>query len=165
MFPLHAWISGGMARASGPHRARFAHPRAFLVFLALAGCVPLSVGCALHPSEPQPTKVAAGEWGGDHVRLTVNESGAVIDFDCAHGKIDGALPLDLRGRFDVVGTFVLEHGGPQRPDETPDSRPARYSGTVAGKEMQLTLTLTEGDRASSSFQLSAGQQARLLKCL
>jgi hypothetical protein len=109
--------------------------------------------------------VPAGEWGGDHVRLTVSESGAVVDFDCAHGKIDGALPLDARGQFDVAGTLVLEQGGPQRPDEIPDSRPARYSGRVSGKEMQLTVAVTAGNQPSSTFQLSAGQQARLLKCL
>src|SRR5437762_14101876 len=33
--------------------------------------------------------LAAGTWGGQHIRLSVRADGAAVEFDCAHGTIDG----------------------------------------------------------------------------
>jgi len=44
-------------------------------------------------------RLARGTWGGTHVSLTVGESSATIEYDCAHGLIDGPLLTDRRGRF------------------------------------------------------------------
>ena len=87
---------------------------------AWMACALAAAGCASSNSLTGPTDrttLAAGSWGGQHVGLTVTAAATTIEFDCAHGRIEGAIPLDARGRFDVSGTFVLEHGGPARPDE------------------------------------------------
>lgn len=109
--------------------------------------------------------VAAGEWGGQHVGLTVTASGARIEFDCAHGSIGAKMSLDAEGRFNVMGTFVKERGGPVRIDEKPDSSPARYSGRVEGKKMTLTLTLTDSGEDLGTFTLTRGESPNLTKCL
>ncbi len=109
-------------------------------------------------------RVAAGSWGGDHVRLDVRDGGADIEFDCAHGTLDSALATDGRGHFDVRGVFVRERGGPVRLDEKPDSTPARYSGTVTGDEMTLTVTLANSNEAVGTFTLRRGSEGRLRKC-
>jgi hypothetical protein len=109
-------------------------------------------------------KVAAGVWGGEHIQLQVTESGASIEYDCAHGTIDQPLMLDAQGRFDVKGTHVREHGGPVRRDDKPNSHLARYTGSVESKTMTLTVTLTDAQDASNTYTLTQGEQGRLFKC-
>src|SRR5215510_14136951 len=78
-------------------------------------------------------------WGGDHVQMEVSAKSAALDFDCAHGAIDGALTPDSKGHFELKGTFTLEHAGPVRED-TSQTRPATYSGTIDGDVMTLRIT-------------------------
>ena len=42
----------------------------------------------------------AGEWGGDHVSLTVTEQAAYVELDCAHGDLSETLRA---GSFSVPG--------------------------------------------------------------
>ena len=110
-------------------------------------------------------KVAAGVWGGEHIRVQVTESGASIEYDCAHGTMDQPLTLDSQGRFEVKGTHVRERGGPVRRDDKPDSHPARYTGRVEGQTMTLTVTLTDAqDAAGNTYTLTRGDEGHLFKC-
>jgi hypothetical protein len=132
-------------------------PLALTAALLIAACSadgPVSAG--------RLKKVPSGEWGGEHVRLTVTDTQGSIEFDCGHGTLDGPLTLDGQGRFDVQGTYVRE-GGPVREGEEQKQK-ARYSGTSDAKTMALTLAL-EGGEPSGPFQLALGQPARLRKCL
>ena len=108
------------------------------------------------------TRVPSGVWGGDHARLTISDTAATIEFDCAHGTLDVPLFVDRTGRFDVGGIFVREHGGPIRVDEVLDQEPARYVGTVDGRTMILTVISSQ---PVGTFTLVLGQAARLVKCL
>src|SRR6185295_6181260 len=106
----------------------------------------LGVSCAhAAPAPPAPVSspgvsLAAGEWGGEHLRLTVNAQGAALEFDCAHGSTAKAIALDADKRFDAAGRFVREHGGPVRRDEAADpGAPARYVGSL--KDDTLTLEI------------------------
>ena len=123
----------------------------------LAACGPTSPSDATH--------VPLGWWGGDHVRLTVNEANAIVEFDCAHGTLDQPVVTDRDGRFDVAGTFVREHGGPSRPDEVLDRHPARYVGVMAGNKMTLTTTTTDEPQTLGPFALVQGVYPKLIKCL
>jgi hypothetical protein len=109
-------------------------------------------------------KVGAGVWGGEHIRLQVTESGSSIEYDCAHGMMEQPLVLDAQGRFEVKGKHVRERGGPVRRDDKPDSHPARYTGSVEGKTMTLTVTLTDAPDATDTYTLIQGDQGRLFKC-
>ncbi len=70
--------------------------------------------------------LASGTWGGPHLRLTVDEHGVGLEFDCARGTIAKAPALDAQGRFDVEGRFLREHGGPVQKDE--DATAAGFDG-------------------------------------
>lgn len=122
----------------------------------LAACAATALGAE------RLERVPSGEWGGAHVRLTVDETGGSVEFDCAHGRLQQPLRLDEKGRFDVPGTLVGE-AGPTRKDETEASRPARYRGTSNGQSLSLEVTLETGDSAGS-FALVRGGRARLVKC-
>src|SRR5437764_116263 len=89
---------------------------------------------------PLGRALPAGSWGGQHVVLEVGERGADLEFDCARGRIDSPIQLDVRGDFDVAGTFTPEHGGPIRRDEQAHAAGARYVGHVDGQTMELTVS-------------------------
>lgn len=103
-------------------------------------------------------------WGGSHVRLVITANGAEVEFDCAHGEIKGAVRADAHGRFDLPGTFVRERGGPVRSDDSESGEPVRYSGTIAGDKMSLTITLSNTNEKLDDFSLTRGNQGRLFKC-
>jgi hypothetical protein len=108
-------------------------------------------------------RVEPGDWGGRGARLTVDKHGAQLELDCARGSL-GAMTLE-KGRFDVAGRFVREHGGPIRKDEAEDAVSARYRGSVQGRTMTLEIVLEgEGSQTVGPFELTLGGQARLTKC-
>ena len=109
-------------------------------------------------------RVGAGIWGGMHVRMTVREDGAALEFDCAHGEIGAALKMDAEGRFDLPGTLTREGPGPIRVGITPAARPARYVGRVEGRTMTLDLTITGAGQDAQTFTLTRGSEGRLWKC-
>jgi hypothetical protein len=127
-----------------------------LMPLALSGC-----GGASRPSGLVPQ----GSWGGDHVELVLGAAHGTIEFDCAHGTMQGPIPVDPDGAFHATGTFVREHGGPIRDGEPLDQHPARYIGTTDGRRMTLTVTLSDGSQQIGTFELVLGGPARLLKCV
>jgi hypothetical protein len=117
----------------------------------------------------------AGEWGGPHARLLASDQSFTVEFDCAHGRVEGEVTLGANGRFEAVGVYVRE-GGPSRVDaDAPDSVPARsvvektsrarYAGVVAGRTMTLTVTLVESGAEVGTFRLRHGRPASLQKCL
>ena len=109
--------------------------------------------------------VATGIWGGEHIQMQVDENGARLQYDCAHGSVDEPLTLDHEGRLDVKGTHVRERGGPVRRGDKPDNRPARYTGRVEGQTMTLTVMLTDSDESAGTFTLTQGEPGQIRKCL
>lgn len=111
-----------------------------------------------------PDPVANGTWGGDHAALTITETQASIEFDCAHGSMPAPLTMN-RGSFDVAGDYVQERGGPIRWDEIVPRQPARYSGAVSGRTMTLRVRLTETAQDLGTYTLTLGSSGRVFKCL
>jgi hypothetical protein len=122
------------------------------------------IGCQSSPESPSPISLS-GVWGGDHITLTVTETGSRLEFDCAHGDIPGRLTPDASGMFATPGVFVREHGGPIREGESPDALPAMYLGTVTAATLRLTVRLTESNEVVGTFNLIQGSQGRVFKCL
>lgn len=108
--------------------------------------------------------LAAGVWGGDHIRMEVTGGGAEISYDCAHSTIDQPIVPDSDGNFNVKGKFTREHGGPIRRDEEIKSRPVRYTGRVRDKVMTLTVTLADPEETAGTFTLTQGSVGRVMKC-
>ena len=104
-----------------------------------------------------------GDWGGAHVRLSILEDGAEVEFDCGHGSLDEPPVSEADGAFSVKGRYVAERGGPTLKDEAPRVRPARYEGSVTGDRMTLEVAIEGGDTLGP-FELTRGGRARLVKC-
>ena len=100
-------------------------------------------------------RVPSGEWGGDHVGLTVTEQGARAEFDCAFGEINQPLLIDAYGRFDVPGSYAVERG-PER-DGGPQRRPARFAGQMNGDSLMFKVSLTESSESLGSFTVVRGR--------
>jgi hypothetical protein len=107
-------------------------------------------------------RIPAGVWGGDHIRIEVGAKSATVEYDCAHGKIEGPLTVDSQGRFNLRGTHTPERGGPVRADESARSQPATYTGSISGDKMTLTLKVSGNE--DETFTLEKGKEGELFKC-
>jgi len=118
---------------------------------------------SMAPTNAQKTRIATGVWGGLHINLEVSAKSAKVEYDCAHGAIEGPLVVDGNGNFELRGSFTAERGGPVRADETPESRQSTYSGTIKGNTMTLTLKVSGVDEPET-FTLERGKAGELFKC-
>ena len=118
-----------------------------------------------HGSIPTQTERLRGQWGGADISMTIADDGTQIEFGCAHGHIDEQINPNSEGEFSVKGTYVREHGGPMRNDETQDQQRATYKGTVNGEKMSLSVSLTEGNVDVGTFTLERGKSGRIHKCM
>ena len=127
-----------------------------------------TIACAMTTSTKEPGRTSTlseARWGGDHIALTVGATGSHVEFDCAHGRIDGAFVVDAAGEFELSGTFSRERGGPIRRDEREQPLPAIYAGRVSGERMTLSVRLKEGKVDLGEFTLMRDKTPRLVKCL
>lgn len=109
-------------------------------------------------------RLAAGGWGGKHVRMDVSDGGALLEFDCAKGSITGPITLDAEGRFNAKGQFAREGFGPRDEGEMLKGVPALYVGAVTGESMSLTVNLAETGEQVGTYTLTRGSSGRLWKC-
>jgi hypothetical protein len=107
-------------------------------------------------------RIAAGNWGGQHINMKVGAKSATIEYDCASGVIKGPLTVDREGNFNLRGTHRMLRGGPTRADETPQDHPATYTGTIKGNTMTLNLKI--GDSDADTFTLERGKEGELFRC-
>lgn len=105
-----------------------------------------------------------GVWGGQHIRFEVTGRGAHIEYDCAHGTIEGRIVVDRRGRFSVSGMHFEEHGGPVRAGGESAGYPVRLSGVVGGSLMKLTVTRAGTRKVVGTFSLGRDREPELVKC-
>lgn len=107
--------------------------------------------------------VKNGQWGGQHMVMTVAADRTSIEFDCATASVAGPIDTDRDGGFSVTGTFQPERPGPAGGD-APAARPMRLSGTVKGEEMRVNVRLTDQNEDAGTFTLTFGTAPRLTKC-
>jgi hypothetical protein len=113
---------------------------------------------------PQKThRITTGIWGGEHIQLDVNSNSATVEFDCAHGTIEGVLAADADGEFSWKGTFARERGGPVRSDDQ-SGQPAVYSGSIKKQTMKLSVRLADEKEPLDTFVLTQGKDGRIRKC-
>ena len=154
--PMYQIANGNRhdTRASAaPTRRRL--PPAAMVLIIAAGA------CALNVS---PIDLL-GEWGGDHIAVTVLPDSVMLEYDCAHGVITEPFLVGSNGEFSMTGYHVMEHGGPIREGEEPDLLPARYHGDTDGNTLQITVELTDTGVEVGDFTVVKGEMPRLFKCL
>lgn len=117
-------------------------------------------------SAAERSRLAAGVWGGPHIRLDAAADGtAAVELDCAHGSTAGPVVPDGKGSFRVEGRYVPEGHGPVREGQEDAGRPAVYAGQAEGGTMTLTITLTDSGEEMGPFELTYGKTPRLTKCM
>lgn len=109
--------------------------------------------------------IIIGDWGGEHVRMELEESGGTLEYDCAYGTIESGWEIGADGEFSGTGQHFIEHGGPVQEGEVIPPRPASYSGTVDGDRMDLTVTLTDSAQVVGTFELARGSEGQIVRCL
>ena len=139
----------------------FASAASSLAAITTLAC---SNGASTPVIDRAPPPTVTGEWGGDHIGLTLGSASGTVQYDCAHGSLAAAVRPGVAGAFDVDGFHVREHGGPVREGEAVDSVPAHYLGAIAGDRMQLRVVIAGGDTLGP-FELRRGEAPRVYRCL
>jgi len=129
---------------------------AALAAIALTACAA--------PAMTQPGDLVTGDYGGEHVGLSLDAEGGRLEYDCASGTIDGPLTTDSLGRFSVTGRHTPGEGGPDRVGDAPRSWPARYLGQARGDILTLRVEV-EGAASPGAFRLTRDAAPMLLRCL
>src|SRR5438445_6420773 len=124
---------------------------ASLALIALRTC---DVG---GPRSPGPIQ---GTWGGDNAGLIAFDTTAHVHIGCTAGDTKQAIVADQRGRFDVPGLYnITLYPVARGPDH-----PARFTGSVDGDEMTLTVALTDTAVTLGPAQLTLGTAPRMWPC-
>jgi hypothetical protein len=132
--------------------------------LFVAGSLILLLGTSLTFGSGKMQRLDDGSWGGQHIQFEVSDGSVNIEYDCAHGSIEGPLTVDRQGHFRWRGTYTKEHGGPIRLDEKVNDQPAIYSGSIKGETMTLTVRLEKSSLEPQTFTLTRGNVGRVYKC-
>ncbi len=117
------------------------------------------------PPTPAPSSLLNGNWGGLHVSMIVTAKSITANFDCSHGTIDQPVQTDSKGHFSALGTYTIEKGGPVSQGNEPAAQGATYSGTVSGKSLTFTITLTSNNQQLGPYSLTYGSTGKVTKCL
>lgn len=144
----------------------------FVAVVLIIASVGLACVGQMKPSRPAQSSPAGpakavpnGVWGGEHIRMDVNDSGADIEFDCARGIISRRLALDAQGRFKLQGTYKAETAAPAADDggAAGSGVAATYTGVLNGSSLRLEVSI-DGQDTPRTFDLLQGDQGHLAKC-
>ncbi len=125
----------------------------------------LACGLCACATPSAPARPIVGQWGGQHVGLVLTETGGQLDYDCAAGSIDGPLVGDSSGRFTAAGTHTPGTGGPAQVGVIPPSYPPRYTRSIRGDTMILTVDVAAIGARIGPYPLRRGAEPVLMRCL
>lgn len=123
--------------------------RAVLTAVFLAACA--------DPVSPGP--VRAGTWGGNNAGAVVSDSGAHIHIGCTAGQSE-LLVADSSGHFTAMGRYNIT----LYPIATGPDHPARFHGTISGRIMTLTVTLTDTAVTLGPVRLTFSREPEMGPC-
>jgi hypothetical protein len=103
---------------------------------ALALAITGLAGCD-NPFPPGAT--LRGTFGGNAAAFMADDTSAHVHIGCTYGDIHEPIVLDLSSRFDFAG----EHNITAFPVDLGVLHPARFIGSIDGRTMTLTVTLTD----------------------
>jgi hypothetical protein len=115
-------------------------------------------------NQTKQTGVPVGQFGGTGIAITVEKSGAKIEYDCAEGEIRTPLRVDKKGFFKADGFHKGPNFGPTRIDDprTPDA--VRYEGQIVGSVMKFKVTKIKTGEVIGEFIVKRGQQPVMHRC-
>ena len=106
-----------------------------------------------------PGKIS-GTWGGDNAGLIADDTSAHAHIGCSYGNVHQQIVPDGLGRFDVPGEYNIT----AFPVDRGILHPARFTGSVSGSTLTLTVTLTDTAVTRGPVQLTFGTDPRLGPC-
>ena len=122
--------------------------------------LPLLAACAAVPAASLPV---TGEWGGQHVGLSLTPAGGTLEYDCAAGTMMGPLMMKRDSTFIAEGTHTPGWGGPEIDGQVLPSYRVRYSGSVRGDTMSLQGRVENGVLLGP-FTLGRGAEPIITRC-
>ncbi|MEG3126015.1 hypothetical protein [Sphingomonas sp. GB1N7] len=123
----------------------------YLAILAAVGLVP----------ERAPL---VGQWGGDHVRLTMTAQGGHLTLDCGEGHFPFPTAIDVKGSFTAVGTFELYRPGPTSVSNDKGAPRATYTGHLKGDQMALDV-VPSLPWSRKHYELIRNKRTKLVRCM
>lgn len=120
--------------------------------------VAIAAACS-SPTAP----VAVGTWGGPEASLVLTRAGGNLSYSCGAGTIDSAWTISDDGQFLASGEHFF--GGGPVPPQGREPHPARYSGTIKGNALTLTVTLSDLDLTLGPYRLLRGGPIAVELCL
>ena len=109
---------------------------------------------------PHSSGPIRGTWGGENAGLIAFDTTAHVHIGCSAGDTKQAIVTDDQGRFDVPGLYnITLYPVARGPDH-----PARFTGSVDGRVMTLTVTLTDTTVTLGPVQLFLGKEPRMGPC-
>ena len=115
------------------------------------------MGC----TDPIPG-IQQGVWGGAGAQMTVSDTGAVLQFNCASGAIKQPLTVNGQGEGQWSGTYLRASGAPNTPPDTPHA--ATYTATVHNGHMSLLPSVPDLLIEFVAVDLVQGQPGQLAIC-
>ena len=141
---------------------RFAQLLLVLAILPLATAFKATVTVA--NLQEDDTNAASEVWGGQDVRLRINAQGAIVEFDCADGKISQPIKPDANGEFMAHGTYTPNRFGPIRKDDPSREMPAIYKGKISGDTVHLQVIFENKQMQLPPFTLTKGKSGHVVRC-
>jgi len=113
---------------------------------------------------PAGSKALSGVWAGDGVSLRINSAGAVVQAKCAVGKVAVPIWVDARGQFAAKGYLNPVVSGYRLRDLAARDRPARLSGKVTGRTLEMTI-YSEAIASEKTYRLTKDRAIRFTDCV
>lgn len=98
----------------------------------------VALACSAGLGSPADGLVPLGTWGGNGAGVIVQDTSMHVHIGCTFGDVSGRVPLN-NGAFDVNGSYLLR----AYPITVGPTVPARFTGTVVGKNMTITVTVND----------------------
>lgn len=127
--------------------------------LVLVSILALSLARCVHPGEAPRSLV--GLWGGQGIGMDIEGGVGAVQYDCAAGTIDQALPP--QGPFSVQGTYRAGQLGQVRVGQVFTAQQATYTGQLVKDQMTLSVRLEDGTELGP-FTLNYGVAPVLTAC-
>jgi hypothetical protein len=108
--------------------------------------------------------VLMGTWGGENAGLIADDTSAHVHIACTYGNVPQGIEPDRAGRFAVPGEYVLR----AYPVAVGPSLPAAFRGTISGRVMTLSVTVTDTTADTTAHlgpvRLYLGREPKMQMC-
>ena len=104
--------------------------------------------------------VVVGTWGGDDGGLIADDTSGHTHIGCTYGNVHRPIVADAQGHFDVAGEYNIT----AYPVDRGIFHPALFTGSVGGRTMTLTVTLSDTAVVLGPVHLTFGREPRMQVC-